>query len=79
MKKGFKKTVSLLLSSLLLAGAISFSAGAAQVKTDVAVGYGVFKACHKSLLVTHVGSQFRQTVERLLYHLLFVVAGNNYR
>ena len=40
MKKGFKKTVSLLLSSLLLAGAISFSAGAAQVKTDDAVGYG---------------------------------------
>ena len=40
MKKGFQKTVSLLLSSLLLAGAISFSAGAAQIKTDDAVGYG---------------------------------------
>ena len=40
MKKGFKKTVSLLLSSLVLASAISFSAGAAQIKTDDAVGYG---------------------------------------
>ena len=40
MKKGFKKTVSLLLSSLVLASAISFSAGAAQIKTDDADGSG---------------------------------------
>ena len=46
---------------------------------DVTVGYGVLKPCHESLLVAHIGRKFRQTVERLLYNLLFVVAGNNYR
>lgn len=55
MKKGFKKTVSLLLSSLVLASAISFSAGAAQIKTDDAVGYG-----NQSFLETYATAAYNE-------------------